>query len=497
MKFNLQIKEAKGFTNKPSGNVVKFIYESKTLISEVKSFFNELNIKLDSKKLDKLNSKDGDSLNFNPADGNYDRIVIQKVKLDKKFNADYFRNYCAGLIKSLEIENSGYVDLVLPEYEPFKDMFDSEEYFYQTIIEGIHLGNYTFKKYKLEKKKPSKLIVNLIGGQNKSINSAIKTAALLADAIYFSRDLSNEPAITLTPQELAKRSKGELEKLGVQVRVFDRKELKKRKMTAILAVGDASTNPPLMMVMHYKPKVKAKKKIALVGKGVTYDSGGLSIKPTDSMIEMKADMAGASTVIGVIHAAAKAKLPVEIIGVVPAVENMLAGNSYKPGDIVMASNGKSIEIGNTDAEGRVILADALHYASKEKPDEIIDFATLTGACLVALGDFIAGLFTNYDKLAENITDSGTTTHERVWRLPLWQEYGKLIESDLADVKNVGPRWGGAITAAKFLEHFVDENIPWAHIDLAGPAIKHKANKYTEDYDTGFGVRLIFDYLNKN
>jgi leucyl aminopeptidase len=496
MKFNIQLKSAKTNSNKPAGGIVKFFIDGEDFQKESKKFLEELGLQFDAVKIKRIFAEDKNSISLNPESGNYDVVQIQKIKIDKKFSADFFRNACAKLIKSTEPKTLNYIDIVIPDFDKFEKFFQSEEYYYQSFAEGVLLGNYNFDKYKLEKKKPVKLGINLIGRNTKLISKKIKEAENLIESVCFARDLSNEPAITLTPQELAARSKKKLTKLGVSVAVFNKQELKKRKMTAVLAVGDASAHPPLMIVMRYKPKVKAKKKIALVGKGVTFDSGGLSIKPSDAMIEMKGDMNGAATVIGTIHAAAKAKLPVEIIGVVPAVENMLAGNSYKPGDIVMASNGKSIDVGNTDAEGRVILADALHFASKEKPDEIIDYATLTGACLVALGDFVAGLFTNYDQLAEKLLQSGNSTHERVWRLPLWHEYGKLIESDLADVKNVGPRWGGAITAAKFLEHFVDENIPWAHLDLAGPSIKHKATSYTEDFNTGFGIRLTIDYLSR-
>jgi leucyl aminopeptidase len=316
------------------------------------------------------------------------------------------------------------------------------------------------------------------------------------DAVYFTRNLVNEPAITMTPDELANQTKRELIKLGVKVTIFNKAELKRRKMNAILAVGEGSDNPPCLITMHYKPAGKAKKKIALVGKGVTYDSGGLSIKSTSGMLEMKADMAGGAAVIGIIKAAAMMKLPIELIGIVPAVENMIAGSSYKPSDIIVSYSGKSIEVKDTDAEGRIVLADALHYASQQKPDEIINIATLTGGCVVALGEIAAGLFTIYDRLAEDLLTAGKLTHERLWRFPFWNDYKEMIKSDIADVSNLGPRWGGAITAGKFLEHFVGEKIPWAHIDIAGPAIKHKSTNYTEKYDTGFGVRLIIDYLSK-
>ncbi|MEW6701473.1 MAG: leucyl aminopeptidase, partial [Bacteroidota bacterium] len=370
----------------------------------------------------------------------------------------------------------------------------SEANFIQSMLEGIHLGNYTFDNYKSEKEKPEPLSIFAHYSNQKILKNSVEFSNKLMSAVYFTRDLVNEPSITLTPAELANRTKKELAKLNVKVKIFDKAELKKRNMNAILSVGGASDKPPCLITMHYKPKGKTKKKIALVGKGVCYDSGGLSIKPTSGMVEMKADMAGGGAVIGIIKAAAAMKIPVEIIGVVPAVENMIGGSSYKPGDVIIAASGKSIEVKDTDAEGRIILADALHYASQLKPDEIIDFATLTGSCVAALGEIAAGLFTQDDRLANDLVASGNRTYERLWRLPFWNDYNEMIKSEIADVSNLGPRWGGAITAGKFLEHFVDEKIPWAHIDLAGPAIKHKLNNYTEKFDTGFGVRLMIDYL---
>ncbi len=222
--------------------------------------------------------------------------------------------------------------------------------------------------------------------------------------------------------QLLKRTKKELSKLGVQVTAFNKAELKKRKMNSLLAVAEGSDNPPYLIILKYKHAKKSSKKIALVGKGVTYDSGGYSIKPTDSMIEMNGDMAGASAVIGTIMAAAKLKLPVELIGVIPAVENMVSGRAYKPGDIISTASGKTIEVKNTDAEGRLILADALEYASKLKPNEILDFATLTGAVVVALGEFTAGLLTKNDTISSALKSSGEKTFERIWQLPFWDDF---------------------------------------------------------------------------
>lgn len=497
MHFNLNIKAASDKIKFGDHScLVKFFIESKLNGKLLESFQQSLNVSLNKIQKKNFLDKKGDELIYYTEKAEPSVIYLKKVKLDEDFTVDFFRNYFAGFIPSIIRKNLKTVNVILPNYNDFKSAFEIEEYFLQTFIEGIMLGNYSFDNYKSEKEKTDKLNIVFHYTNKNLLNRIIVSTQKIIESVYFTRDLVNEPAITLTPMELGKRAKLELNRYGVNVKVFDKKELERKKMNAILAVGNASSKPPCMIVAHYKPRIKPKKKIALVGKGVTYDSGGLSIKPTAGMLEMKADMAGGAVVLGIIRTAAILKLPVEIIGVVPAVENMLGGNSFKPGDIIKAYSGKTIEVKDTDAEGRVILADALHYASQQKPDEIIDFATLTGACAVALGLFAAGLFTSYDKLADDLLNSGTKTFERIWRLPFWKEFNPLIKSDIADVSNLGPRWGGAITAGKFLEHFVDKKIPWAHLDIAGPSIKHDYTNYTKNYDTGFGVRLIVDYLMK-
>ncbi len=475
-------------------NVVKFIFDDNQPYKSIENFEAVTGFQINKLQKENLIKEEEYSLKLVKPEGYPDVIYLFKFKKNKKFNNDYFRNTLAGLIPSLDKKQTRYLHIVIPEYTGFEEYFSSEEYFYQTFIEGIFLGNYTFDKYKSGKKEPSKLNVVVHSKNPRIMKKTIDTASKLMEAVYFTRDLVNEPAIALTPTVLAGRTKEELQGNGVKVTVFNEKELKKRKMNAILAVGQASANPPRLITLHYKPKKKAKRKIALVGKGVTYDTGGLSIKPTEGMLEMKADMAGSATVIGIIKAAALLQLPFELIGIIPAVENAISGNAYKPGDIVSTASGKTIEVKNTDAEGRIVLADALEYASTFKPDEILDFATLTGAIAVALGLFTAGVFTKDNSIAENLNKSAETTYEHIWRMPFWDEYKKLLESKIADVSNLGPRWGGAITAAKFLEHFVDEKIPWAHIDLAGPAIQHEFTNYTKDSNTGFGVRLIVQYL---
>ncbi len=497
MHFNLKINPAKDeLIFKPDSALVKFFIETDKMERILDEFFLSLNYPLGKMQKKNFLDKKSNEFEYYSQTDEPSVIFVKKIKLDKNFSVDFFRNYFAGLIPSLKNKNVKFVHVIVPSFTNFKDYFETELEFLQTMIEGIHLGNYTFDNYKSEKQKPLELSFLIHYTDQKNLKNTIENSNTLMEGVFFTRNLVNEPAITLTPAELAGRTRKELTKLGVKVTVFNKAELKRRDMNAIIAVGGASENPPCLITMHYKPTGKSKKKIALVGKGVCYDSGGLSIKPTSSMLEMKADMAGGAAVIGIIKVAAMMKLPIELIGVVPAVENMVGGSSYKPGDVVIASSGKSIEVKDTDAEGRIVLADALHYASQQKPEEIIDFATLTGAVVVALGDIAAGLFTNDDRLADELLQSGKTTHERLWRLPFWNDYNDMIKSEIADVSNLGPRWGGAITAGKFLENFVDEKIPWAHIDLAGPAIKHKSNNYTEKFDTGFGVRLMVDYLSR-
>ncbi len=422
--------------------------------------------------------------------------TVHLLKLDKKFDQDYFRNYLAGFIGKIFEKGICNLEVVIPEYKQFSKYFTSEEYYYQSFVEGLLLGNYEFDKYKSKKEKIDSLEVIINSSNEKLTNSAIVQGEYLIESVSFAKDLVNEPAIVLTPMELAKRAEIELVKFGVDVTVLTKTELEDKKMGGILAVGGASANDPCLIKMEYKPKGKAKKKVALVGKGVTYDAGGLSIKPTSGMVDMNADMSGAAVVIGIIKAAAMNNVNIELVGFIPAVENMISGNSYKPGDILTSYSGKTIEVKDTDAEGRLVLADALTYASEHKPDEIIDFATLTGACVAALGEFTGGLFTDSDKIAEGLSAAGNKTYERVWRMPFWKEFDKLIESDIADVSNLGPRWGGAITAGKFLENFVDDKIDWAHLDIAGPATKHKFKNYTEKWHTAFGIRLVYEYLSK-
>lgn len=481
---------------KDGSAVVKFLFDDEKLEKNFDSFFSLFNEKITKKQKSIFLKKDESELIIYSSSNNEFIYFVKKVKLNEEFSVDFFRNYLTGLIQSLHKKEIEDIHVIVPAFNQFEKYYRAQEYFIQSMGEGILLGNYNFDEYKSDKKKANLLNVHFHYNNQKVLKEGINRAEKIVDAVFFSRDLTNEPAVTLTPDEFAKRTKRELTKHGVKVTIWDKKELEKRKMKAILSVGSASKNEPKMIILNYKSKRKVVKKIALVGKGVCYDSGGLSIKPTAGMLEMKADMAGGALVVGVVKAAALLDLPIEIIGVIPAVENMINGSSYKPGDVIGSASGKTIEVKDTDAEGRIILADALHYVSQQKPDEIIDFATLTGAIAVALGLFTAGLFTKNDELAEKLISSSKITHEKIWRMPFDDEYKTQLKSDIADVSNLGARWGGAITAGKFLEYFVDPKIPWAHLDIAGPALKHEFTNYTKNWDTGFGVRLIINYLSK-
>ncbi|NLT50729.1 MAG: leucyl aminopeptidase [Ignavibacteria bacterium] len=482
--------EGKGLKKSKKMAVLAFFNKEK-LKNETDEFIKKHNIVIPDILMDKFLGHDEESVKAYTYSS---PEIIKLVKYDvKKLNTDFFRNSVSKFIIELSSEKVSSASIFIPEDKVFLKIFNTKNNYLRSFIEGAGLGNYEFNKYKSDKKKSLKLDVVFHSGFSKDFEEAIKTSRNVLEAVYFSRDIINEPAISLTPEILAEKTMKLFKNTSVTVEVWDKKELRKNKMNAILAVGGASSNDPRLIILKYKSTKKNCPKIALVGKGVTYDSGGLSIKPTSSMLDMKIDMSGAAAVIGAIYAAAKNKLDADLIGVIPAVENMLSGSSYKPGDIIKTYSGKTIEVLDTDAEGRIILADALYYASKQNPDEIIDLATLTGACVVALGEYAAGIFTQNDQISGGLIKAGNETFERVWSFPMWDEYAELIKSDVADISNLGPRWGGAITAAKFLENFVTKPEKWVHIDLA-PAGKNKLNSYSEKYHTGFGVRLLYRYI---
>jgi leucyl aminopeptidase len=363
----------------------------------------------------------------------------------------------------------------------------------QAITEGAILGDYRFDKYKTQKEEEETKLstVEIYKGDERGI----KIGQILANAQRFVRDLVNEPGNVINPITLAEIAQKLAQEHGLECKVYDEKQIQEMGMLALWSVGKGSATPPRFIHLTYKPEGEPKDRVAFVGKGLTFDSGGLNIKTGDYMRTMKMDKAGACTVLGIMKAVAQLKLPVEVHGIIGAAENMPSGTAYRPDDIIRAMNGKTIEIDNTDAEGRVTLADALSYASNLEPSWIIDLATLTGACVVALGEYTAGLFTNDPEFGEELIKVSKRTGERLWMLPMDdKKLREKIKKGDGDVLNSGGRYGGAITAAMFLEEFVKEGIKWIHLDIAGPAYFKEEFDYYSKGATGFGLRTCVEYL---
>ena len=363
---------------------------------------------------------------------------------------------------------------------------------------GAYLRSYTFEKYitkksdnddEPEKDKLATLVVHCADA--KKAEKAFARHKAVGDGVMLARDLVNEPANTLGPVEFADKAKA-LEELGIEVEILEPKELKKLKMGSLLAVAQGSSRPARVAVMHWKGGKKSDAPVAFVGKGVVFDTGGISIKPSGGMEDMKGDMGGAACVTGLMHALAARKAKVNAVGIIGCVENMPSGDATRPGDIVTSMSGQTIEVLNTDAEGRLVLADIMWYVQEQyKPQMMVDLATLTGAIMIALGKSFAGLFCNNDELAAAMAEASEATGEKTWRMPLDKSYHKLIDSKNADVKNIGGRWGGACTAAAFLERFVkDKDLPWAHLDVAGTAMDGSRNDINQSWGSGWGVRLL-------
>ena len=364
------------------------------------------------------------------------------------------------------------------------------------VAAGILLRSYCFDRYKTKKddsdgkaadKKPSKFVIHC--ADPAAAKKAFADAEAVADGVALARDLVNEPANKLGPLEFAAQAK-ELEKLGVSVEILTEKEMTKLGMGALLGVAQGSPRGARLVVMQWNGGKAKDKPVAFVGKGVTFDTGGNSMKPAGSMEDMKGDMGGAAAVTGLMHALAARKAKANVVGIIGLVENAVDGNSQRPGDIVTSMSGQTIEVLNTDAEGRLVLADALWYcAERFEPKFMVNLATLTGAIMVALGQFHAGLFSNSDELSTKLTEAGLATQERLWRMPMGPDYDKLIDSKNADMKNIGGRFGGSISAAQFLQRFVKDT-PWAHLDIAGVALSSPPNEINQSWGSGFGVRLL-------
>lgn len=404
----------------------------------------------------------------------YRKVLVLGLGKKAEFNPNKMREATAKAVKKAMQMEAKKVAFSLDGIE-----FDYSEQFAM----GAFIADYAFDKYKSEKKdnKIKEVFVQANG-------DAVKRAEKIASAMAFTRNLANEPAQFATPSELASLACD----FGLETKVYDREECEKMGMGAFLAVAQGSVQEPKFIHMKYSVE-NPKKKIAIIGKGITFDSGGLDIKPASSMLTMKDDMSGAACVLGVMSILREFNPQVEVHGLIAACENMPGSKAYKPGDILTAKNGKTIEVDNTDAEGRLTLADALCYACELGVDEVIDIATLTGACMVALGSNAAGIMGNDETLIKNLISTAEKSGEKYWQLPMWEEYFDSLKSDIADMKNTGSRWGGASTAGVFLQKFV-KDVKWAHIDIAGVAFLDKSQKELIKGASGAGVRTLLNYI---
>ncbi|PLX95478.1 MAG: leucyl aminopeptidase [Desulfuromonas sp.] len=369
----------------------------------------------------------------------------------------------------------------------------------QAQAEGVLLADYRFEQYLGDKERKRQADLTLAGiwlsPNSKRIDaeSAVEVARQVCAGVSFARDLVNQPGNCKSPEYLARQAEQMAEEAGIQATLLTRKDLEREGCGGILGVAQGSCRDPYLIVLQYHGGTKDARPIALVGKGVVFDSGGISLKPSEKMDEMKMDMGGAAAVLGTMLAAARLKLPVNLVAAIPAVENMPSGTAFRPGDILTSLSGKTIEVLNTDAEGRLILADALTFVGRYNPRVVIDVATLTGACIIALGHHASAVLGNHDGLVRQLLKAGERSGERLWQLPLWEEYAAMLKSDFADLKNIGGRPAGTITAAAFLQNFAN-NYTWAHLDIAGTAWEEKGRPGYPKGGTGFGVRMLIEYL---
>jgi leucyl aminopeptidase len=437
-----------------------------------------------------------------PAKGKTRALILVGLGKTKELSFERLRRAAATAAK--KAREGGARTLVIIEPDPdvvLKSAIGTEDALWEktgmALGEGAVLSLYRYDRYlSREQKKDRPLraihVASASAPRRRAIGKGLKLAGTVCEGTVFARDLENAPGNEIYPETLARHAASGRTP-GLRVRVLDEKKIRALKMGGLIGVARGSAHPPRFIIMEYNRAASRRGTVVLVGKGVTFDSGGISIKPSAGMAEMKMDMSGAAAVIATLRTAAHLRMRIHLVGLVPATENMPGGKALKPGDILRHYNGKTSEIDNTDAEGRLILADALSYASRYKPDLVIDLATLTGACVVALGHHATGMLGTDDALMARLSESGERTFERVWKLPLFEEYEKQIKSDVADVKNTGGRWAGAITAALFLKHFIGK-YPWIHLDIAGTAMLEEPLDYIPRGGTGVGVRLLIEFL---
>ncbi len=420
------------------------------------------------------------------------RIIIIGLGKQKNLSIEDIRNAASTITAECRSHDISSVHVIPPEITG-QDPVSVE----QAVAEGVYLANYDFDVYKTKKEDAQKLLREVIIHSHDRIKcaSALKDTATICENVLQCRNMINETSDNTTPELVAKKAKKLSSLKNVTCKVYDKKDIEKMGMGLITAVGRGSSNPPKLVVLRYKGDPGSSKWTAVVGKGITFDTGGINLKPSKSIEDMRMDMAGAAASMYTLRTVAELGMKKNIMAVLPLSENMVSGTSYKPGDVFRAYNGKTVEIGNTDAEGRLVLADALAFTEdKLKPSVIIDMATLTGACLICFGEIVAGLMTENDAIADHLYKSGERTGDRLWRLPLYEDYAEDIKSDIADLNNISSsRHAGTIIGATFLKNFVKKT-PWAHIDIAGTAWISKKRGYRPRYATGYGIRLLTDFV---
>ena len=444
-----------------------------------------------------LSGKFGELATLYDVEGTFSqRVLLLGAGDEKKLSLQKLRALASKVAREIDKSGARDVSFYLPELM-VRGTVVAERV--QAIAEGIWLGLYSFEKYKSKKEENKRALrsVTIMVASRRDLDdslAAVSRARAVAVGTNFARDLANEPGNVCTPEFLGDQAAA-LRHKKLKVTVMDKAAIEAAGFTALLAVNQGSAKEPRFIVLEYNGGKKSEAPVALVGKGLTFDAGGISIKPGAQMDEMKFDMCGSAAVLGIFSAITELDLPINLLGVIPSTENLLGAAAYKPGDIITSYKGITIEVLNTDAEGRIILSDALAYAAERKPAEIIDFATLTGACVIALGGQASGLMGTGEKLKKSLMLSGDYTYDRVWELPMFEEYQEQIKSEIADIKNIGGREAGTITAACFLSRFVDD-IPWAHLDIAGTAWNMKGTDISAKGATGAGVRLVVDYLSR-
>ena len=478
----------KGFKCSESDVKAFYLFEDNIIVSN-----EEINKNIalaNDRKL--FSGKEGELYTFNiNLNDSIKTIFVVGLGKEEKFNLDKLRNVTGKVIKKASELKLNSVFLRLPK----TDLFNIENLVKNAIVSS-YLANYTFNKYKTSIKEATDLEVSVgVCGveSSKEIEEVIEEAKIIAEGILIARDLVNEPSNVIYPETLAQKAEEIGQESGFEVEVSGLDRIKELKMEAFYNVAKGSVKEPKLIVMRYFGDSSNKENIlGLVGKGLTYDSGGYSIKPTDGMLDMKSDMGGAASVIGAMSIIAKRKLNINVVAVVAACENLISGDAYKPGEVIGTMAGKTIEVVNTDAEGRLTLVDAVHYIiTEEKVKEVIDLATLTGAALVALGDTTTAVVTNNDKFYEELKSVSEYTGEKMWQLPAFDEYKELIKSDIADLKNSGGRYAGTITAGLFIEAFVQDK-PWLHLDIAGTAWSSKNSNLGVKGGTGAPVHTLYE-----